>query len=79
MSKNMIIKDYFYISCASILNEPLLLKCLSYLPEQIDLGHTHICAMSVDQHQRHPITLFIGYFVSLDTYRHDVKHCHLVF
>ena len=56
---NMIIKDYIYISYASILNEPLLLGWLSYLPEQIDLGHAHIYAIWVDQHQRHPITLFV--------------------
>ena len=37
---------YLHFHCES-LNEPLHLKCCSYLHEQIDLSHTHIRAILV--------------------------------
>ena len=58
---------YLHFHCVS-LNEPLQLKCPSYLPEQIGLNHAHIHTIWVNQRQYHPITLFV--------YRrlHDVEH-----
>ena len=40
----VVIYKYLHFHCES-LNEPLHLRCNLYLHEQIDLSHTHICAI----------------------------------
>ena len=53
-----VIVKYLHFHCVS-LNEPLHLRCRSYLHEQIDLSHTHIRTIWVGQRQRHPKTLLV--------------------
>ena len=48
--------DTLTFHCES-LNEPLHLRCSSYLHVQIDLSHTHIHAILGGERQSHPITL----------------------
>ena len=49
---------YLHFQCKS-LNEPLHLRCRSYLHEQIDLSHTYIHAIWAGKRQRHPIKLLV--------------------
>ena len=54
----MYVMLYLHFHCES-LNEPLHLRCGSYLHEQIDLSHTHIRAICAGYRHVHPITLFV--------------------